>query len=88
MKSALKPNMGKNHPECPARILAVYDQRIASGLMSFLDRQEVSSAGNSYCSAYIRSTISRPSSRPHSVMDWLGRGSYAFHALGRRACTH
>jgi acetoin utilization deacetylase AcuC-like enzyme len=32
--------MGTDHPECPARIHAIEDQLIASGLMQFLDHQQ------------------------------------------------
>lgn len=42
--SSLKHNMGAGHPECPARIQAIEDQLIASGLMPFLDRQEAPAA--------------------------------------------
>lgn len=36
----LKHDMGSDHPECPARIHAIEDQLIASGLLHFLDHQE------------------------------------------------
>lgn len=42
--SSLRHDMGAGHPECPARIQAIEDQLIASGLMPFLDRQEAPSA--------------------------------------------
>ncbi len=42
--SFLKHNMGSGHPECPARIQAIEDQLIASGLMPFLDRQDAPAA--------------------------------------------
>ena len=42
--SSLKHNMGMGHPECPARVQAIEDQLIASGLMPFLDRQEAPAA--------------------------------------------
>jgi acetoin utilization deacetylase AcuC-like enzyme len=32
--------MGSQHPECPARLMAIEDQLIASGLMNFLQRHE------------------------------------------------
>ena len=38
--ACLKHDMGPDHPECPARIHAVEDQLIASGLLPFLDRHE------------------------------------------------
>ena len=34
----LKHDMGADHPECPARIQAIEDQLITSGLLQFLDR--------------------------------------------------
>jgi acetoin utilization deacetylase AcuC-like enzyme len=36
--SCLKHDMGSDHPECPARIHAIEDQLIASGLLQFLDQ--------------------------------------------------
>lgn len=36
----LKHNMGTDHPECPARIHAIEDQLIATGLLQFLDCHE------------------------------------------------
>ena len=38
--ACLKHDMGEGHPECPARIQAIEDQLIASGLLQFLDRHE------------------------------------------------
>lgn len=38
--SSLKHDMGDDHPECPARIHAVEDQLIASGLLDFLSHYE------------------------------------------------
>jgi acetoin utilization deacetylase AcuC-like enzyme len=35
----LKHDMGHDHPECPARIHAIEDQLIASGLLNFLDHR-------------------------------------------------
>jgi acetoin utilization deacetylase AcuC-like enzyme len=40
----LKHDMGPGHPECPARIYAVEDQLIASGLLDFLDHYEAPKA--------------------------------------------
>jgi acetoin utilization deacetylase AcuC-like enzyme len=42
--SSLRHDMGAGHPECPARIHAIEDQLIASGLLPFLDRQEAPAA--------------------------------------------
>ena len=42
--ACLKHDMGAEHPECPARIQAVEDQLIASGLLQFLDRHEARQA--------------------------------------------
>lgn len=38
--ACLKHDMGEDHPECPARIHAIEDQLITSGLLQFLDRHE------------------------------------------------
>lgn len=38
--ACLKHDMGADHPECPARILAIEDQLIASGLLPFLDHHQ------------------------------------------------
>lgn len=42
--SSLKHDMGAGHPECPARIHAIEDQLIASGLMPFLYHYEAPAA--------------------------------------------
>ena len=42
--ACLKHDMGADHPECPARIQAIEDQLITSGLMQFLDRHEAPQA--------------------------------------------
>ncbi len=42
--SCLKHDMGSDHPESPARIHAIEDQLIASGLLHFLDRHEARAA--------------------------------------------
>ena len=42
--SSLKHDMGAGHPECPARIHAIEDQLIASGLMPFLFPHEAPAA--------------------------------------------
>jgi len=41
---ALKHDMGAHHPECPARIHAIEDQLIASGLMNYLQHHEAPAA--------------------------------------------
>lgn len=38
--ACLKHDMGPDHPECPARIGAIEDQLIASGLLHFLDHHD------------------------------------------------
>jgi len=38
--ACLKHEMGDDHPECPARIHAVEDQLISSGLLPFLERHD------------------------------------------------
>jgi len=40
----LKHDMGADHPECPARIHAIEDQLIASGLLNFLSHYEAPKA--------------------------------------------
>ena len=42
--ACLKHDMGAGHPECPARIQAIEDQLITSGLLPFLDRHEARQA--------------------------------------------
>lgn len=42
--SSLKHSMDAGHPECPARVQAIEDQLIASGLMPFLYHHEVPAA--------------------------------------------
>lgn len=42
--SSLKHDMGAGHPECPARVQAIEDQLIASGLMPFLFHYEAPAA--------------------------------------------
>ena len=42
--ACLKHDMGADHPECPARIQAIEDQLIASGLLPFLDQREAPQA--------------------------------------------
>lgn len=42
--SSLKHDMGEGHPECPARIHAIEDRLIASGLMPFLYPHEAPAA--------------------------------------------
>jgi acetoin utilization deacetylase AcuC-like enzyme len=42
--SSLKHDMGADHPECPARIHAIEDQLIASGLLPFLYQHEAPAA--------------------------------------------
>ena len=42
--ACLKHDMGRGHPECPARIQAIEDQLIASGLLQLLDRIEARQA--------------------------------------------
>lgn len=38
--ACLKHDMGADHPECPARIQAIEDQLIASGMLPFLDHHQ------------------------------------------------
>lgn len=69
--SSLKHNMGAGHPECPARIQAIEDQLIASGLMPFLDRQDAPAASKeqlqrAHSIDYIETIF-----RIHPVMGWF-----------------
>ena len=40
----LKHDMGAHHPECPARIHAIEDQLIASGLLAYLQHHDAPEA--------------------------------------------
>jgi len=42
--ACLKHDMGPDHPECPARIHAIEDQLISSGLLPFLERHDAPKA--------------------------------------------
>ncbi|KAF0206035.1 MAG: histone deacetylase superfamily [Gallionellaceae bacterium] len=60
----LKHDMGEDHPECPARIHAIEDQLIASGLLQFLDQQEAPQATREqllrvHSSTYVESVFAR-----------------------------
>jgi acetoin utilization deacetylase AcuC-like enzyme len=62
--SSLKHDMGADHPECPARIHAIEDQLIASGLMPFLFQYEAPAASKTqlervHDSDYIESIFKR-----------------------------
>lgn len=62
--ACLKHDMGADHPECPARIHAIEDQLIASGLFNFLAQYEAPQASKGqlarvHNSAYIESIFSR-----------------------------
>lgn len=46
----LKHDMGPNHPECPARIHAIEDQLIASGLLNYLAHHEAPRANKAQLS--------------------------------------
>ncbi|HOY70960.1 MAG TPA: histone deacetylase family protein [Methylotenera sp.] len=41
----LKHDMGPDHPECPARMYAISDQLIASGILDYLNHYEASKVG-------------------------------------------
>jgi acetoin utilization deacetylase AcuC-like enzyme len=58
--SCLKHDMGRDHPESPARIHAIEDQLVASGVMHFLDRHVARAASREelarvHTEAYIES---------------------------------
>ncbi len=42
--SCLKHDMGEDHPESPARIHAIEDQLIASGMLDFLCQYQAAAA--------------------------------------------
>ena len=48
--SSLKHDMGAGHPECPARVQAIHDQLIASGLLDLLDQYEAPAASKAQLS--------------------------------------
>jgi len=62
--ACLKHDMGADHPECPARIHAIEDQLIASGVLPFLERHEAPRASKEQLArvherAYIEQIFSR-----------------------------
>lgn len=66
----LKHDMGADHPECPARIQAIEDQLIASGLLHFLDHQQATQATREqllrvHTPDYVESVFARA---PHTGM--------------------
>lgn len=71
--SSLRHDMGADHPECPARIHAIEDQLIASGLMPFLDRHDAPAASKEQLSRvhsndYIEAIFKQA---PHSGLVYL-----------------
>ena len=62
--SCLKHESGPDHPECPARIHAIEDQLISSGLLQFLDYQQAPRATKeqllrAHSEAYVESVFAR-----------------------------
>jgi len=72
--SSLKHEMGADHPECPARICAIEDQLIASGLMPFLYHHDAPAATKEqlarvHSSEYIESIFQRSPSHGMVYLD-------------------
>jgi len=72
--SSLRHNMGADHPECPARIHAIEDQLIASGLLPFLFSHEAPAASREqlarvHTSDYIDSIFQRSPSQGLVYLD-------------------
>lgn len=71
--SSLKHDMGAGHPECPARVQAIHDQLIASGLLKLLDQYEAPAASKEQLARvhthdYIESIFNRS---PHNGLVYL-----------------
>jgi len=71
--SSLKHDMGAGHPECPARVQAIHDQLIASGLLKLLDQYEAPAASKEQLARvhthdYIESIFNRS---PHHGLVYL-----------------
>lgn len=85
----LKHDMGADHPECPARIHAIEDQLIASGLLQFLDQQQAPQATREqllrvHSSAYVDSVFARS---PQSGLVQLD-GDTAMNPYSLKAALH
>lgn len=87
--SSLKHDMGAGHPECPARIQAIEDQLIASGLMPFLFHYEAPAASKTqlervHDSEYIESIIT---SSPDNGLIYLDPDT-AMNSFSLEAALH
>jgi acetoin utilization deacetylase AcuC-like enzyme len=85
----LKHEMGKDHPECPARIHAIEDQLIASGLLHFLDHQQAPQATleqllRVHSTVYVESIFARS---PQSGLVYLD-GDTAMNPHSLNAALH
>jgi acetoin utilization deacetylase AcuC-like enzyme len=85
----LKHEMEPDHPECPARIQAIEDQLIASGLLHFLDHQIAPQATREqllrvHSEAYIESVIAKSPSSGLAHLD----GDTAMNPFSLDAALH
>ena len=87
--ACLKHDMGAGHPECPARMHAIKDQLIASGLLDFLSHHEAPKASNDelarvHAVEYIEWIFSQS---PHSGLVYLD-GDTAMNPYSLNAALH
>lgn len=86
----LKHEMGADHPECPARIHAIEDQLIASGLLHFLSHHEAPQVTREqllrvHSSAYVESVFVRS---PETGLVYLDGGDTAMNPYSLDAALH
>ncbi|MGZ8983563.1 MAG: histone deacetylase family protein [Methylotenera sp.] len=87
--ACLKHDMGAGHPECPARMHAIKDQLIASGLLDFLSQHEAPKASKDelarvHAVEYIEWIFSQS---PHSGLVYLD-GDTAMNPYTLNAALH
>lgn len=87
--TCLKHDMGTGHPECPARIHAIEDQLIASGVWNFLDHHDAPKASKEelarvHAIEYIEWVFSQS---PHSGLIQLD-GDTAMNPYSLNAALH
>jgi acetoin utilization deacetylase AcuC-like enzyme len=87
--ACLKHDMGKGHPECPARIHAIEDQLIASDLWGFLNHHEAPKASKEeltrvHAIDYVEWVFSQS---PHSGLIYLD-GDTAMNPYSFNAALH
>lgn len=88
--SCLQHEMGADHPECPARIHAIEDQLIASGLLPFLNHQEATAATREqllrvHTADYVDFVFA---SAPASGLVYLDEGDTAMNRFSLNAALH